>query len=277
MRCPTRIQTARSTPRYCRPGKSTYHQPDRMEKGMQATYDDPIEEQIVNYVPDEISVVVAAKDVDDAEVPRFYEHVRSRLNRQIVTLLKQSDGEAKSPFERDFAPVVLRERFGADRAVLQPLRRPTGKGDADDVRPLMPSVRFGRRSGETSHHMYFQLGRGDRRLDRQDLEQLRQGLQSVRELTLLLNRFVLSSSQEAFGEVAWSITVVAPNWLTAAYPFACGSPGGLPVPVAPRKAGGSVRFRGALSSALNESPAGEVIVAVLDTCPSQAGVDKAAA
>src|SRR5438067_487433 len=243
---------------------------------MRATYDDPNEDQVVNYVPDEISVVVLARNVDDAEVPRFYEHVRSRLNRQIATLLKQTDGKRESPFERDFDPVVLRERFGGDGALLQPLRRPSRERDADDVPPLTPTVSFSRGSARTSHHMYFQLGGGDRRLDQLDLERLRQGLQSVRELTLLLNRFVLSSSQEPFGKVTWSITVAAPNWLTAAYPFACGSPGGLPVAVATTTSGGPLRFRGALGQALNEPPAGDVIVAVLDTCPSQAGVDKAA-
>jgi len=245
---------------------------------MPATYADPNEEHVVNYVPDEISVVVVASDVDDAEVPRFYEHVRSRLNRQILTLLKQSEGEPESPLERDFAPVVLRERFLGDRAVLQALRRPTrrrtGDDDDDQVPPLTPSVRFGRGSGKASHHMYFQLGRGERRIDP---DRLRAGLQSVRELTLLLNRFVSSVSQDPFGKVAWSIKVVAPNWLTVAYQFACGSPAGLPVPVDPGPRSVPSRFKGALAEALNELPVGEVIVAVLDTCPSQASVDKAAA
>jgi hypothetical protein len=248
-----------------------------MEKAMPATDDDPNEEEVVNYVPDEISVVVVSAGLDDAEVPGFYEHVRSRLNRQIVALLKQSDGERESPFERDFAPVVLRQRFGGNRAVLQPLRRPSRqppRDDADDAPALTPSIRFRRGSGRTSDHMYFQLGSGTRPLD---TEHLREGLQSVRELTLLLNRFVLSSTQEPFGKVAWSISVVAPNWLTVAYPFACGSPAGLPVPVSARTAGGPVGFTGALAQALNQPPAGDVVVAVLDTCPTQASVDNAAA
>ena len=241
---------------------------------MQATYDDPIEAHIVNYVPDEISVVVVARDVDEAEVSRFYEHVRSRLNRQILTLLKQSNGEPESPLERDFTPVILRRRFRGDRAVLQPLRRPgRSSKDDDDAPPLTPSIRFVRSSGRTSHHMYFQLGRGARRLDP---DQLFEGLRSVRELTLLLNRFALSAPVEPFGTVPWSIKVVAPNWLTVAFQFACGSPAGLPV-VADAKTRGTPRVRGALAQALNEPPAGDVIVAVLDTCPSQASVDHAAA
>jgi Subtilase family len=242
---------------------------------MQATtYDDPNEDHVVNYVPDEISVVVVATDVDDAEVSRFYEHVRSRLNRQILTLLKQSDGEPESPFERDFAPVVLRRRFLGDRAVLQPLHRPTGRSSKDDdAPPLTPSIRFMRRAGSASHHMFFQLGRGSRRLDP---DHLFEGLQSVRELTLLLNRFVLSAPLEPFGSVRWSIRVVAPNWLTVAFQFACGSPAGLPVAVDANKGGAGPRVTGALAQALSEPPAGEVIVAVLDTCPTQAGVDVAA-
>jgi len=109
---------------------------------MRATYDDPNEDQVVNYVPDEISVVVLARNVDDAEVPRFYEHVRSRLNRQIATLLKQTDGKRESPFERDFDTVVLRERFGGDGALLRPLRRPRRERDPDDVPPLTPTIIF---------------------------------------------------------------------------------------------------------------------------------------
>jgi hypothetical protein len=248
-----------------------------MENTMPGTYEDPNEQDVVNYVPDEISVVVVASDVDDTEASRFYEHVRSRLNRHIVTLLKQSEGEPESSFERDFAPVVLRERFLGDRAVLQPLRRTSrrqAKDDAEDARPLTPSVRFARRAGGVSHHMYFQLGRGNRRLD---TDHLRPGLQSVRELTLLLNRFALSAPTEPFGSVQWSIEVVAPNWLTVAYPFACGSPAGLPVAADPMTRGGSFRFRGALAQALKEPVQGDVIVAVLDTCPLQTEVDKAAA
>ena len=244
---------------------------------MPGTYADPNEQDVVNYVPDEICVVVVATDLDEAEAPRLYEHVRSRLNRQIVTLLKQSEGEPESSLERDFAPVVLRERFLGERAVLQPLRRPSRRPPKDDTRgapALTPTVRFGRGAGSVSHHMYFQLGRGSRRLDR---DALQQGVQSVRELTLLLNRFAVSAPTEPFGRVRWSIKVVAPNWLTVAYPFACGSPAGLPVAAAPKTRVGPFGFKDALARALKEPAQGEVIVAVLDTCPSQEAVDKAAA
>jgi hypothetical protein len=248
-----------------------------MQNSMPGTHGDPYEQDVVNYVPDEISVVVMATDVDEAEAPRFYEHVRSHLNRQIVTLLKQSEGEPESAWERDFAPVALRKRFLGDRAVLQPLRRTSRRPSKDDAREapaLTPTVRFGRRAGRVSQHMYFQLGRGSRRLDRDPLQQ---GLQSVRELTLLLNRFALSAPTEPFGSVRWSIKVVAPNWLTVAFQFACGSPAGLPVAVDPKAGVGPFQFKGALAQALQEPAQGEVILAVLDTCPSQEAVDKAAA
>ena len=92
---------------------------------------DPNEQYVVNYVPDEIAVVVSATGIEDEAA--FYEHVRSQLNRQIATLLKASNPYVTDPFEADLAPTVLARRFTNDRAVLQPLRRSVGRPSKSDA------------------------------------------------------------------------------------------------------------------------------------------------
>jgi hypothetical protein len=248
---------------------------------MHTTSDDPNEQHVVNYVPDEISVVVSATGIDDGAA--FYKHVRTQLNRQIAALLKTSTPDARDPFEADLAPTVLARRFANDRAVLQPLQRPRGRAPRSDTYTpapeLAPRAAFPRRaSGASTRHLYFRLGRDARvPLAKQDLEQQQIGLQSVRELTLLLNRFAPSAEQVPFANQAWTIKAVAPNWLTVGFQFACGCPAGVPLPVDGKKRAWPFRFRGDLARALQEPVVGEVVVAVLDTCPTQAAVDKAAA
>ncbi|MDQ6671703.1 MAG: hypothetical protein M3069_13325, partial [Chloroflexota bacterium] len=263
---------------------------------MQTTTEDPNEPHVVNYVPDEICVVVSATGIDDEA--SFYEHVRTRLNRQIAGLLRANsqagdddDDDVKEPFEADLAPTLLAQRFANHRAVLQPLRRTGGRGSKSErpehnggtsaglaVRePDFTPWSVFRRQASTTHHLYFRLGRDPRQtFARLDLEQQRTGLQSVRELTLLLNRFALSAQQEPFGNRTWSIKAVSPNWLTVAFQAGCGCPAGLPVPVTSKTHRWRFRFRGALGKALEAPVRGEVVVAVLDTCPQQTSVDNAA-
>jgi hypothetical protein len=224
------------------------------------------EQHVVNYVPDEICVVVATHGVDNPA--GLYEQTRARLNVQILELLKEAlaiDQPLPGPLGPDTTPVVLRKRFAGDPAVLQPLRRgPRESRTSDEPAAALPPwipLRDGR-----SHHLYFALGSDPTPVGDMDLERLHLGLESVRELVLLLNRFALSDDVRAF----------APNWLTIAHQFGCGCPAGLPVPVAAPRARYPFEFSGALASALEEPQRGEVVVAVLDTCPTQAALDAAA-
>jgi hypothetical protein len=247
---------------------------------MYTTSVDPNEPHIVNYVPDEICVVVSAPEIDDAAA--FYEHVRVQLNRQIAAILKVSDPNPKDPFEADLAPTVLAARFAGDRAVLQPLqraRRRRAKSDDEEPPELTPWTVFRRHAtGASTRHLYFRLGRDPKlAVDRLDLEQLRIRLQSVRELTLLLNRFASSTQPEPFGIQMWTIKVVSPNWLTVALQDPCSCPAGLPVPVDSKRHRWRFRFRGDLAEALEEEVRRDVVVAVLDTCPEQTAVNTAAA
>ena len=93
---------------------------------MQSTSDplDVTEQHVLNYVPDEICVVVASRDVDNPAA--YYEQIRARLNSEIVELLKDPvsiDQPLPGPLGPDLTPVVLRKRFAGAPAVLQPLRR----------------------------------------------------------------------------------------------------------------------------------------------------------
>ena len=266
---------------------------------MPATQADPNELDVVNFVPDEVCVLVSVNAIEDGAA--FYEHVRTRLNRQIVALLavtRRTLTRRRMPRRTrclaDLTPTVLRQRFANDRAPLQPLQRagvaregPDGadhqEHDGDDSREseparLVPWAVFRRASGTTTRHLYFRLGRDRARLDQMDLERRRLALASVHELCLLLNRSALSTTQEPFLGQAWSIKAAAPNWLTFAAQMACGCPAGLPValPRSRSRARTHFTFRGPLAKALDAPPRGDVVVAVLDTCPRQVTVDKAA-
>jgi len=227
---------------------------------------DANEQHVVNYVPDEICVVVATHGVDDPAA--VYEQIRARLNAQILALLKDPvsiDKPLPGPMGPDLTPVVLRKRFGGDPAVLQPLRR--GRPESRianqppaSLPPWIP-VRNGRR-----HHLYFALGSDPTPVGGMDPERLGLGRESVRELVLLLNRFALSES----------VRDVAPNWLTIAHQFGCGCPAGMPLPVESPRPRYPFQFGAGLENALDQPPRGEVVVAVLDTCPTQDALDQAA-
>ncbi|MBV8719186.1 MAG: S8/S53 family peptidase [Chloroflexi bacterium] len=241
---------------------------------MQTPPEDPNEQHVVNYVPDEISVVISTEGIQDPAA--FYEHVRSRLNRQITALLKAAasgDQPIPGPLGADLSPVVLVQRFGGDRAVLQPLRRakprPTDQTAGEGPASSSPwiSLRNGR-----AHHLYFGLGRDPVPVGKMDVQRLHLGLESVRELVLLLNRFARTDAEEA---TQWKIRAIAPNWLTVAYQFACGCPAGLPLPVESQRHRWRFHFRGPLLKAMDEPARAEVLVAVLDTCPTQVAVDSA--
>src|SRR6267143_3448624 len=89
------------------------------------------EREVVNYVPDEVCVVVAADGIADGAA--FSEHVRTRLNARLVRLLRQNDKqEPSSPLGRDLSPSRLAARFAQDPVPLQPLVRPGVRPTPED-------------------------------------------------------------------------------------------------------------------------------------------------
>lgn len=237
---------------------------------MQSPPNDVNEQHVVNYVPDEICVVVAT---DGTQNPaELYERVRARLNGQIATLLKgavSGDRPVSGPLGPDLTPNVLARRFAGEAEVLQPLRRAT-LPDSSKIPPLTPfiPVRDGR-----ANHLYFALGSDAGPVGKMDPGRLRLGLESVRELVLLLNHSTLMQQPE---DAPARIRAFAPNWLTIAHQFGCGCPAGLPLPVETKRPRFPFQVGGDLGKALEAEQRGEVIVAVLDTCPTQPVLDAAA-
>jgi hypothetical protein len=224
------------------------------------------EAEIVNYVPGEIAVVVRVDGIDDGAA--FYDHVRGRLNQRLVELLKRArerpDSPGPRPLEQDLTPVQLLERFGRSTSPLQPLGRP---------RALQPwlALRRGER-GLTTWHLYYQLGA--RRASLRGVYQ--PALQLTRELVLLFNTHLPGEPLDSFRGQAWSVITVNPNWLTAAAPFSCGSPAGLPLPIRPATRKKFEFVDADVEAALTCERPADVFVAVLDTCPEQEVVDAAA-
>ncbi|HEY3063473.1 MAG TPA: S8/S53 family peptidase [Chloroflexota bacterium] len=239
---------------------------------------DANEREVVNFVPDEVCVVVAADGIADGAA--FYEHVRTRLNSRIVQLVRaayQPPGRGKqtpaSAFELDLTPRLLAQRFAQTEEPLQPLVRP-----GVEPRDLSPFLALRRESpARTSWHLYYQLGSDRISLDSKFLAQRRVRIDCIRELTLLLNVRLRGVQVDRFRRQAWTVVATTPNWLTAALPFSCGSPAGLPIAATPKPPPTFTFPDQLLAAALNAPQRGKVIVAVLDTCPRQDDVDKAAA
>jgi hypothetical protein len=255
---------------------------------------DANEREVVNYVPDEVCIVVAIDGTTDGAA--LYEHVRNRLNQRLVELLRsyQAPSRAKrqaaapgNPLALDLTPQRLSARFRQDEAPLQPLKRngvrPKGPSplppDGRAPREVPPWIALRRERG-TTWHLYYQVGRDRVGLDSTSLAQRGERMDCIRELVLLLNGRLPGAPIDRFRKQSWSVTAASPNWLTAALPFSCGSPAGLPISAAPS----GTNYRGTLSfpdealvAALKKPRRGEVIVAVLDTCPDQKLVRKRSA
>ena len=247
------------------------------------------EREVVNFLPDEVCVVVAAGGIADGAA--FYEHVRARLNSRIVQLLRQYQPPTRgkqttaSVLELDLTPGRLAQRFANNDAPLQPLVRPGVQpraprptaGDHAGPRDLPPFLALRREPpATTSWHLYYQLGSDRISLDSKFLEQRRDRIDCIRELTLLLNVHLRGVQVDRFRRQAWTVVATTPNWLTAALPFSCGSPAGLPIAASPKTPPAFSFPDAPLAAALNAPQRGKIMVAVLDTCPAQDQVDKAA-
>ena len=250
------------------------------------------EQEVVNFVPDEVCVVVTVDGVDDGAA--FYEHVRGGLNTRLAALLSEASRDKPTqPLALDLYPQVLLGRFGPESPLLQPVRRP-GVGikasppysssrsqratrAEPEAQALPPWIALRRDTpGRTTWQLVYQLGAERIGMNSRYLQERRVRLESVRELSLLLNVRLAGAMVDRFRGRSWTVKSVAPNWLTAAAPFSCGSPAGLPLPAKPARPPEVTFPDPRLQALFRRRARGKVIVAVLDTCPEQSVVDDAA-
>ena len=230
-----------------------------------------LEAEIVNYVPDEVCVLVRASETADTD--GLYEEVRQTLNPALGHVLASSAALPDDPLARDLEPVELRARFGAGSEVLHPLvRHGIGSQGATNGGARPPWHRHATDANEVMHHFYYAMGTDRVDFHRNYLDERLRRLACVRELVNLVNHPPVGLAAVA-GE-RWSLVSGAPNWLTVAAQIACGSPAG---PAQPESRTGRWRFRfdPALESQLAAPPVedpADVVVAILDAAPDSADV-----
>ncbi len=225
------------------------------------------EAQLVNHLPDEVCVDVSA--APGADPSALYEQVRATLNRHLhqdlpgLTSAHLHRDGLSEPLARDVEPRGVRSIQGD---VLQPSARTGGRWVG-----LPPSST----EREQHWHFYYQVGPDRVSFARSALDERTTRGQQVRQLTNLLNLAALGVVGAPRGE-GWSLSGSQPNWVTSAMPFSCGSPAALPVAATSADVPGGFEFGDAAKRALADKGGARharVIVAILDTCPTEAKLD----
>ncbi|MCW5882805.1 MAG: S8 family serine peptidase [Anaerolineae bacterium] len=235
-----------------------------------------VEQKPINYVPNEVCVVVATEQ----PVPpaRLYEAVRRTLNPLIAQVLEAERPRSRDQdrLQRDLTPTLLRQRHkrGDSRrqVTLEPLRRLDRVDQGTALRPYLPLPVA---DGETRTLLFYAI-QAPRPDGQRDDYVGRVGV--VRELVLLLNRHAPRWQPPAVDDVAFRVRSVGPNWLGVGGPHSCGGPGSSPAPIRP----GDTRLHAEVDSAAyqgavaSQASGGDVVVAVLDTRPSNDALERAA-
>lgn len=222
----------------------------------------------LNFVPREVCVVMPA--ADDSDSSEWHERVRKDLNQKIATALDTVSVEGGDCFDRDLAPIALKQHYGSNANLLQPLGRP---GDAAN------GIRLSGAGRDDLSVSCFRIGAHDPETASREREI---DHRSVRELVNLINRHLSAASEGRSGNPP--LFTAAPNWLTGATPHSCGGPAALPE--AARTIGRpTIGFAHPKLAALVEharasarqavAPKPPVVVAVLDTSPSRTDVARA--
>lgn len=235
------------------------------------------EPYIEDFVPDEVCVVVRASRTADGN--RLYGDVRSVLNQHLPNRHANIVADLPAFLGEHLAEPHLAARMEESAGeLLRPLVRAGVEPDLATAaasggnRPpwvALPTPR----ADEAEWHLYFQVGpdRLDFRSVSHATRQLR--VSSIRQLANLLNVSKLGVG-EALAHADWQVTGASPNWLTTGHDFTCAGPASLP---APEWRQGRWRFefgepvRQVLSG--RSANGGDVVVAVLDTCPDPARFD----
>jgi len=236
--------------------------------------------EIINFVPGQICIVLQCERTPSgAELPRLYERTRVVLNERLAAILPKAQPRDRcshpSEIELDVSPMRLRQiARDANHPLLVPLE-PFGT--------VTPWQVFSRRSGTATILNFFGIGprTGDPKED----------AEIVREAVNFANNPLANPTflQDKRIDDDYVIVAVTPNWYTPASPCTCGGPGGEPAPVPPGHPDNwTFDFRNPRLASLvsgarryrregKPTPASDVVVAVLDTCPSVEQVQKAAA
>ena len=235
---------------------------------------------IVNFVPGQICIVShCERTPTDAELPQLHERTRAVLNdrlaRALPTALPREACEHPTEIEHDVAPTRLRRLIGdSSRPVLVP-----GKSSGS----VAPHHVFDREAGKSTLLHFFDIApqTGDAEED----------AAIVREVVNLVNNPLGNDTYLRDRRIDDDCVVGAatPNWYVPASPSTCGGPGGEPAAV-PRGSADywTFQFGNSIVRSLVDdarryrreskpTPASDVVVAVLDTCPSTEQVQKAAA
>lgn len=247
-----------------------------LEKRFGPNYDD-----VINYVPDEICVVVEGALSDRIDGNHAYDLVRGQLNRWLQDFLRAPRDEDENAFARDTgAPGLRRLRAEgmtqANRGLLQPVQRAESRS---------PWVHFAAPESANAKRVparslfFYQIG--PTRLtaaETYDRPRLNERTELVRELTNSLNLNLTTFA--TIESTPLRVVAATPNWLQVAAQITCGSPGGRPVPVAvdppPRRPlfafeslelAARARAAAERGAGASDNSAADVVVAVLDTCP----------
>ena len=236
--------------------------------------------EIINFVPGQVCIALQCERTPShAELPGLYERARNVLNGRFAAGLptcQRHDGIGQIPeIERDVFPERLSQIVGnSSRPVFEPL---------NSFGPVASWQLFGHRSGRSTILNFFDIGpkTGDPQVDA-DL---------VREVVNFVNNPLRNRTFPNDKQVETDSVVAAatPNWYIPASPCTCGGPGGEPEAVPPGGANNWTYNFGnpSLQSLVNDArryrnegkatPESNVVVAVLDTCPSVDQVQNAAA
>lgn len=236
--------------------------------------------EIVNFVPGQICIVLHCdRAPNGTQVERLYERTRLALNERLASALPKAQPRDRSNYpteiERDVAPPRL---SGIAREGSRPLLLPLKPQGA-----LSPWQVFGGRSGIATMLNFFGVHQGS--------DDPREVAEIVRELVNFLNNPLDNPTylQDKRIDDGCVLSAATPNWYVPASPWSCGGPGGEPAPVPPGGANNwTFRFRNPTVERLVDdarrfrhagkpTPPSDVVVAVLDTCPSVEQVQKAAA
>ena len=231
-------------------------------------------EDVINYVPGEVCVVVEPDGSLDG--PTLYTAVQNRVNSWIRThLTNRITPSDITAFDDDTNPTLLNALFGGNASVLSPRVRP---GSASSrgwiILPAVPNSgqpanQYGR--SETAL-LFYRIGAVVNPLPSNNLTALQQQRELVRELVVWVNRRISEGDLIVGdgGAPSARIVAVCPNWLhIAASNQGCGTPGGVPELV---MAGDVPPLNTpAVTFPFNGGPtnpdAANIAVAVLDTCP----------